>query len=88
MYVIVFTYVTELYQDFGFEMCDTVKHTFGDGIEYGLQSMLPKLIEKGFEIGEVNEVTTEDLKNYPSTWAKKLRFGQERRYFHIQLRTV
>jgi 16S rRNA (adenine(1408)-N(1))-methyltransferase len=52
--------------------------------EYLQNTLVPKVESLGFKLVELEELTEEDLKNYPSTWAKKLAFGKDRKYFHLQ----
>ncbi|HLC70225.1 MAG TPA: class I SAM-dependent methyltransferase [Patescibacteria group bacterium] len=52
--------------------------------EYLQNTLVSKVDTLGFKLVELNRLTEEDLKNYPSTWAKKLAFGKDRKYFHLQ----
>jgi 16S rRNA (adenine(1408)-N(1))-methyltransferase len=47
----------------------------------------PRLNQMGFMMTTVNKVTAEDIKRYPSTWAKKLSFGRDREYYYLRVKT-
>lgn len=47
--------------------------------------LIPKLKNLGFAILDLKKLTPRDLREYPTSWAKKLSFGQTRSYFHIKL---
>src|SRR3989344_1793989 len=51
--------------------------------ELDIETMRGKLLEIGFELAESKKLGPEDLKNYPSTWAKKLSFGKDRDYYYF-----
>lgn len=40
----------------------------------------------GFDVAKFDELSAEDLKNYPSSWAKRLAHGQARQFYHLQVR--
>jgi len=46
----------------------------------------PHLKEKGFKTLEIREVDNKELKRYPSSWAKKLSYGRERKYYYMRLK--
>lgn len=57
--------------------------------EYISSIMLPKLMTLGFECIQVEEVEIDELKDYPSSWGKRLAFGgKERQFFHIRLKLL
>ena len=56
--------------------------------DYVKNIMLPKLKGLGFEPLSVQLIGSTQMKDYPSSWAKKLSFGKERAIYHIRLRTV
>lgn len=56
-------------------------------LDYIKHQMIPKLSEIGFTKKELREITNEDLKDYPSSWSKKLGFGKERQYYYMRLVT-
>jgi ubiquinone/menaquinone biosynthesis C-methylase UbiE len=56
-------------------------------LEY-LQGITAPWIEKlGFKIIELKNVGAEEIKRYPSTWAKKLSFGRDRKYYYLRVKT-
>lgn len=54
-------------------------------LDYIKFQMIPKLSELGFGKKELREINNEDLKDYPSSWSKKLGFGKERKYYYLRL---
>lgn len=54
--------------------------------DYIKNTMAEKLKEKGFELKKLKELSKEDLKNYPSAWAKKLRFSPSRKYYFLRFK--
>jgi 16S rRNA (adenine(1408)-N(1))-methyltransferase len=54
-------------------------------LDYIRQTMLPKLENMGFKALHVQAVGKEDLKDFPSSWSKRLSFGVAREYFYVQL---
>lgn len=55
-------------------------------IDYVQNHMLPKLESFGFKEEDLKELGLDDLKNYPSSWAKKLSFGSKNRdYYYLRL---
>ena len=55
-------------------------------LEYVKKTMIPKLEARGFKAEEVREVGVGDLEGFPSSWAKKLRFGKDRGYYYVRLK--
>lgn len=55
-------------------------------LEYIQKMMVPKLELNGFEVLLCKQLELDELKNYPSTWSKKLSFGRERVYYYLQLK--
>ena len=55
-------------------------------LQYINEKLTPALNSKGFAIEEVKEVLNNDLKKYPSSWAKKMSFGHPRKYYYIRLK--
>ena len=47
--------------------------------------MTSKLEEKGLKIIEMRSVGTKEIKDCPSSWAKKLSFGRNRQYYYLRL---
>jgi 16S rRNA (adenine(1408)-N(1))-methyltransferase len=43
---------------------------------------------KNVKLVDFRETTPKDLKNFETTWAKKLTFGAERKYIYIELKRV
>ena len=56
--------------------------------EYLQNTLVSKVDTLGFKLVELNRLTEEDLKNYPSTWAKKLAFGGVIACFYIFLNNL
>lgn len=54
-------------------------------INYINSTIIPKFIELGYKIDSVEELTKEQLDKFETTWSKKLRFGQDRPIFHLEL---
>lgn len=52
-------------------------------LEYIEKKLIPKLSEKGFKTIERREIDKEDLKDYPSGWAKRLAYGRENRKIYF-----
>lgn len=50
-----------------------------------LKNLKPNFSENGFELVETKKLAKEDLRNYPSSWAKKLSFGKGREYYYLKL---
>lgn len=55
-------------------------------LEYIKDTMLPKFLAKGFEIQEIRKLSEEEIKKFPSTWAKKISLTKDRQYFYLQLK--
>lgn len=53
---------------------------------YVEKTMKPKLHEMGFGHMQVNSLDEDHLRNFPSSWAKKLSFGRDRKFFHVRLK--
>ncbi|UCH43625.1 MAG: hypothetical protein JSW16_03540 [Dehalococcoidales bacterium] len=49
--------------------------------------MSPKLEEQGLKVVEIRSVAGKELRDYPSSWAKKLSFGRNREYYYLRLQT-
>lgn len=55
-------------------------------LDYIKNNMLPKLEGFGFEKQELRQLEASELKDYPSSWAKKLAHGDlDRRYYYLRL---
>jgi 16S rRNA (adenine(1408)-N(1))-methyltransferase len=48
-------------------------------------TMAPRLAEKGFRVIEMRTVDPEKIRDYPSSWAKKLGYGRDRAYYYLRL---
>ncbi|MCA9392498.1 methyltransferase domain-containing protein [candidate division WWE3 bacterium] len=58
-------------------------------LEYIRSFMSPKLEKLGFKLIESEELSDEELQNYPSSWAKRLSHaGGNRRYYCLKLLCV
>ncbi|MBN2238928.1 MAG: hypothetical protein JW712_04070 [Dehalococcoidales bacterium] len=57
-------------------------------ITYLTGVMVPKLADKGFKCIEIKNVDENELKRYPSSWAKKLSHGRDRAYYYLRLESV
>jgi 16S rRNA (adenine(1408)-N(1))-methyltransferase len=55
-------------------------------VAYLKDKMAVKLADYGLRVLETKEIIREDIKNYPSSWAKKLGYGRDRQYFHVRLK--
>lgn len=47
---------------------------------------IPKLQDIGLEVIDTKQLTSTQLTNYPSTWAKKMGFGKERKYWYLRIK--
>lgn len=54
-------------------------------LTYIKDTMAPKLAEKGFRVIEMRTVDPEEIRNHPSSWAKKLGYGRDRAYYYLRL---
>jgi 16S rRNA (adenine(1408)-N(1))-methyltransferase len=57
-------------------------------IGYIKNQMTFDLLERGFKLKKVGQVFKEELKVYPSSWARKLCFGRDRYYYYIRLELI
>lgn len=48
--------------------------------------MTPKLEAKGFKVLAIKNIASKELMNYPSSWAKKLGFGRDRKYYYLRIK--
>lgn len=56
-------------------------------LQYIQNEMAPKLENQGFTIIETREVERSELKDHPSSWAKKLSFeGDKRKYYYLRIK--
>lgn len=53
---------------------------------YIQNEMANKLRLLGVDLVEAQELDSEKLKEFPSSWAKRLAYGKERTFFHIRFR--
>lgn len=53
---------------------------------YVHNTMIFKFSSLGFKTTKIKKLNPLDLRNYPTTWAKKLSFGTERCYYYIELK--
>lgn len=54
-------------------------------LDYFRNIMLPRLGEIGFKIKELRKASADEIKNFPSSWAKKLAYGeQDRKYYYLR----
>lgn len=54
-------------------------------LEYVKANVVPNFLNVGFQGVTISPLQKETLKNFDSTWSKKLSFGQERPLFHLKL---
>ena len=55
-------------------------------LDYLKNIMLPALEKFGFKIKEIREVIPDEIKSFPSSWAKKLIYGEpDRKYYYLRL---
>ncbi len=53
-----------------------------------LQNILaPALKKQGFSVPEINNISPKDIKQYPSSWAKKLSYGRDRQYYYLRIKS-
>lgn len=55
-------------------------------ITYLKNVLAPKLENQGLEVLEIKDVNYESIKKYPSSWAKKLGYGRDRKYFYLRIK--
>lgn len=53
--------------------------------DYIKNNMAPKLAKQGFKITDLKLVNSSVLKNFPSSWAKKLSYGKDRMYYYLRI---
>ena len=54
-------------------------------LEYVKANIVPNFLNVGFQGVTISPLQKVTLKNFDSTWSKKLSFGQERPLFHLKL---
>jgi len=47
--------------------------------------MTPRLEKQGLKVLETRSVASKEIRDYPSSWAKKLGFGRNRKYYYLRL---
>ncbi|MFA4931086.1 MAG: methyltransferase domain-containing protein [Patescibacteria group bacterium] len=52
------------------------------------QEMKSRLQELGFGHMQVNNLDIDRLRSFPSSWAKKLSYGRDRKFFHVRLKVL
>ena len=75
---------------FGYERTGGIDETEQFGIPvlnplYIKETIAPRLAEKGFRVIEMRTVDPGEIRNYPSSWAKKLGYGRDRTYYYLRL---
>ncbi len=55
-------------------------------IAYLKNILAVKLANKGLKVLEIKDVNYEYIKKYPTSWAKKLGYGRDRKYFYLRIR--
>lgn len=73
-----------------FEQIDKPEEMTGSGIpvlnqQYIEHTMTPKLASKGFKLLETRMLDLRQIRNYPSSWAKKLGYGRDRTCYYLRL---
>lgn len=53
---------------------------------YLKHALIPRLRQLGFATISMKNVKSQELRNYSTTWAKKLSYGQDRSYYQLTLR--
>lgn len=53
--------------------------------EYIENTIKPKLEEKGFSVSEFRIIAPDEIRSFPSSWAKRLSFGKEREFWWVRL---
>jgi 16S rRNA (adenine(1408)-N(1))-methyltransferase len=56
-------------------------------LEYLRGVTAPRIEKSGFKVLEIKCFGAEEIKRYPSTWAKKLSFGRDRKYYYLRVKT-
>jgi len=46
------------------------------------------LERKGFRLVSIESVKPGDLKDYPSSWAKRLSYGRDRAYYYLRIESL
>jgi 16S rRNA (adenine(1408)-N(1))-methyltransferase len=49
---------------------------------------VPKIEQKGFRLVSVENVEPDELKDYPSSWAKRLSYGRDREYYYLRVESI
>jgi 16S rRNA (adenine(1408)-N(1))-methyltransferase len=57
-------------------------------VSYLQKVTAPKLDENGLKVLEIREFDAGEIRKYPSSWAKKLSFGRDRKYFYMRLKFI
>ena len=75
---------------FGYEQNGDINEAEQFGIPfldlpYIRDTMASRLAEKGFRVTEMQTVNPEEIRDYPSSWAKKLGYGRDRAYYYLRL---
>ena len=50
--------------------------------------LAPALQSVGLQVTSFTELSSEDIKNYPSSWGKKLAHGRPRSFYHLRVQRV
>ncbi len=53
--------------------------------EFLVEKLAPKFETQGFSFHALQELTKNNLAQIPTNWAKRLKFGKERKFFYLQL---
>lgn len=57
-------------------------------IAYLKNMVAAKLVDNGLKVLEIKDVNYTDIKKFPSSWAKKLGYGRDRKYFYLRIERV
>jgi 16S rRNA (adenine(1408)-N(1))-methyltransferase len=55
-------------------------------IEYIKENVIPHFLDVGFSSVTLAEMSKDDLREFDTTWSKRLSFGQDRPLFHLQFK--
>lgn len=56
--------------------------------KYLREEMREKIEKQGFVMEDVQKISQEEIKDFPSSWARRLRFGKERDFYFVRLRVL
>jgi 16S rRNA (adenine(1408)-N(1))-methyltransferase len=54
-------------------------------LEYLRGTMASRIEKRGFRVIDIKTIGAKEIKQYPSSWAKKLSFGRDRQYYYLRV---